>query len=392
MNTGNLRTAQSCLTDAKAAAKDIHAQLMPESGSTILFFCSSQFDLDALRDEINRLFAGHEVMGCTTAGEIGPQGYLEYSLSAACLPSSLFTAVTGRLDNLRAFNTSSGDDFARQLALDLQVRSKTTDASNTFGFLLIDGLSVCEETVVSTLHTALGAIPLIGGSAGDDMHFRHTQIFHDGSFHSDSAVLMLATTSLPFRAFMTHHYRAGIERLLVTEADTKNRTVIKLNNLPAAREYARLIGIAPAKLTSAYFAASPMVATINGTHYVRSIQKLNPDGSLTFYCAIEEGMELRATGAQDLVENLRSTFGALHEQLDGPILTLLCDCALRRIDITQRGTRGFVENILKNNNSVGFSTYGEQFNGIHINQTLTGIAFGWPRTAAEPAHEPATKS
>jgi hypothetical protein len=25
---------------------------------------------------------------------------------------------------------------------------------------------------------------------------------------------------------------------------------------------------------------------------------------------------------------------------------------------------------------VGFSTYGEQFRGMHVNQTLTGIAFG----------------
>jgi hypothetical protein len=24
----------------------------------------------------------------------------------------------------------------------------------------------------------------------------------------------------------------------------------------------------------------------------------------------------------------------------------------------------------------GFSTYGEQFNGVHVNQTLTGIALG----------------
>jgi hypothetical protein len=31
---------------------------------------------------------------------------------------------------------------------------------------------------------------------------------------------------------------------------------------------------------------------------------------------------------------------------------------------------------------VGFHTYGEQFNAMHLNQTLTGIAFG-RRQAAE---------
>jgi hypothetical protein len=35
-----------------------------------------------------------------------------------------------------------------------------------------------------------------------------------------------------------------------------------------------------------------------------------------------------------------------------------------------------VEDILRDNNVVGFNSYGEQFGGIHINQTFTGIAIG----------------
>jgi len=27
---------------------------------------------------------------------------------------------------------------------------------------------------------------------------------------------------------------------------------------------------------------------------------------------------------------------------------------------------------------IGFNTYGEQFNGMHINQTFTGVAIGRP--------------
>ena len=28
------------------------------------------------------------------------------------------------------------------------------------------------------------------------------------------------------------------------------------------------------------------------------------------------------------------------------------------------------------NNTIGFSSYGEQFRGVHVNQTLTGCAIG----------------
>jgi hypothetical protein len=35
-----------------------------------------------------------------------------------------------------------------------------------------------------------------------------------------------------------------------------------------------------------------------------------------------------------------------------------------------------VATILTDNLTVGFNTYGEQFVGIHVNQTFTGIAIG----------------
>ena len=33
--------------------------------------------------------------------------------------------------------------------------------------------------------------------------------------------------------------------------------------------------------------------------------------------------------------------------------------------------------------TLAFNTYGEQFQGIHVNQTLTGVAFGTPRAIAD---------
>ena len=34
--------------------------------------------------------------------------------------------------------------------------------------------------------------------------------------------------------------------------------------------------------------------------------------------------------------------------------------------------------IFAENNVVGFSTYGEQFEAMHVNQTFTGVAIGSP--------------
>ena len=37
---------------------------------------------------------------------------------------------------------------------------------------------------------------------------------------------------------------------------------------------------------------------------------------------------------------------------------------------------GIVSELLAANRVVGFSTYGEQFNAMHVNQTFTGVAIG----------------
>ena len=37
-----------------------------------------------------------------------------------------------------------------------------------------------------------------------------------------------------------------------------------------------------------------------------------------------------------------------------------------------------ISSLLAANNVVGFNTYGEQHNAMHVNQTLTGVAIGWP--------------
>jgi hypothetical protein len=118
------------------------------------------------------------------------------------------------------------------------------------------------------------------------------------------------------------------------------------------------------------------VVIIDGTDYVRSIQKVNPDGSLTFFCAIEEGVVFRVAHGVGLVNNLEQTFDRIHEKIGKPQLVMCCDCILRKLEVSQNGLKDRVGEIFRNNNAIGFNSYGEQFHGVHVNQTLTGIAIG----------------
>jgi len=387
MSIRKIRTAQSCATEARRAVEEFHAEVAQPSTELVVFFCSSEYDLEALAAEMNRLFAGVRVVGCTTAGEIGTTGYRSHSLSGASFPAGGFVAVSGVLDCLSGFGIARGHDFAQTLLQQLEGRAPQAGPDNSFGFMLIDGLSVREEPVANALHYALGKMPMFGGSAGDDLKFAGTHVFGDGRFHTDSVVLTLINTALPFTIFKTQHFVSTEERLVVTEADPARRIVNEINGLPAAAEYARLVGVEVQELNSMRFAASPVVVMLDGTDYVRSIQKANADGSLTFYCAIEEGLVLRSAHGVDLVNNLERAFDKIREEIGPPQLVFGCDCVLRNLEISQKGLKDRVGEIFSRNNTIGFSCYGEQFQGVHVNQTLTGCAIGSAREEDRGGHD-----
>lgn len=374
-----IRTAQSRATDARLAVQEFYAGVHQPDMEVVIFFCSSHYNLDVLADEMRLLFPVVNVVGCTTAGEIGPTGYCDYSLCGASFPQGHFTAVSGLFDRLQEFNIARGQVFANTLLQRIEARAPNSDAKDCLAFLMIDGLSVREEPVVRTFQNVLGKVPLAGGSAGDDLKFANTWVFHDGAFHNDAAVLLILATTLPFRIFKTQHFVNTNKRLVVTEADPARRIVKEINGLPATEEYARLVGSTVAELGSQRFAKSPVVVTIDGTHFVRAIQRANADGSLTFFCAIEEGLVLRVAHGNDLMDNLNKTFETLSAEIGPPMAVLACDCILRNLEITQDGLKDSVGDLFRRNNVVGFCTYGEQYGGVHINQTLTGIAFGAPQ-------------
>lgn len=367
---------QSRATDAKRAVQEFHTAVAQPDIGLVVFFCSSEYDLDVLASEMRRLFAGVQVVGCTTAGEIGPAGYCRHSLSGVSFPEESCVAVSGLLDQLSEFDITKGHNFAHSLLQRHESNAPNPSPDHSFALLLIDGMSGREERVAHALQYALGKITLFGGSAGDDQKFAKTYVYSNGCFHTDSAALILINTSLPFKIFKSHHFVSTDERFVVTEADPAKRIVKEINGLPAATEYARLVGVDVNQFNTKDFVFPSVVVKLGGTDYVRSIQKANTDGSLSFYCAIETGLVLRVAHGVNLADNLEQTFDAVRTEIGPAQLVLGCDCILRNLEVAKNGLKDRVTAIFQANNTIGFSSYGEQFRGIHNNQTFTGCVFG----------------
>jgi len=355
--------------DADAAVAEIAARLGDRTPHTLLFFCSPAYDLDRLALALRGRFAG-TLVGCTSAGQIGPEGFQLGGITAIAICD---VRVAVRVYGLRSLVECHGP----VAAIGMRVRADLVGGdAKAFGLLLVDGLSLAEERLAAALHEVLGPIPMVGGSAGDDLRFEQTQVYVDGGFCSDSAALVVFETSLPFSTFKLQHFVPTRRRLVITDADPDRRIVRTIDGYPAAAAYAELVGVPVEALAADVFSTHPVMVRLGDEYYVRSIQKVNADGSLTFYCAIEEGLVLTIGEGVDALRTLTDAFATIEDAVKRPQLVIACDCILRRLELEHDGLADEVGRFLARHRVVGFCTYGEQYNAMHVNQTLVGVAIG----------------
>jgi len=362
---------------APNAAKVLRAGLGEGPFALIVVFVSPLADLTTLSRDLQLGFAGVPVIGCTTAGEITTDGYDEGMIVAAALPARHFRANPLLIPDLSQLDAQSliGDLIRARGAL----ARDCPDWEHEFAFLMVDGLSTKEDALTSALASGLGTMPLFGGSAADGTRFLETFVLHGGQILRNAAVLAVVRTQCPIKVFRFDHFRPTETRMVVTSADPAKRIVHRINAEPAAQEYARLLGKDPAQLNPFTFAAHPVVVRIGGRHHVRSIRQVEENDDLVFYSAIDEGLVLTLAEPLDMVEHLRSEFENLAET-EPPQAILAFDCVLRRMEAQEKQLSGRLSEILRQNRVTGFSTYGEQFNAMHVNQTITGVALFAPGT------------
>ncbi len=369
-------TAMSDSLDSAIAARQLADQLYHDQLEAVLFFCSAEYDLDRLAQSLNDVFAGVKVIGCTTAGEITPRGYDRGTLVGLGFHRDTFNIEASLIADLDQYSLAIAQQQVDTMIAKLREGSGQSISGKCFALTLLDGLSSQEELVLVTLDSALGNIPHFGGSAGDDIQLASTHVFFEGQFHTEAAVLTLLQTNLAFEVFTTHHMQSLATKLVVTEAESESRRVLELNAEPAARVYARMLGMQPEELNPKVFALHPLAVKLGQDYYVRSIQKVNDDLSLTFYCAVGNGMVLTAMQPQPILPDLEKRFAEIEARIGEPLITIGCDCFLRRLETEHLESLAEASAFLRQHQVIGFNTYGEHFDGVHINQTFTGVVIG----------------
>jgi hypothetical protein len=363
-----VRRAHTAQSNEASAVAELREQLAPDRASASLLFCSPRYDLEALGREIADNFTT-PVAACTTAGQISTTGYVSGGITAVSLHSKELCMRPYLIAPLAACQAR-----AAEVAFSAMSGLVDRGSRRAFGLVLVDGLSGAEERLAASLYQSLGNIPLIGGSAGDELALKATHVYHDGKFSSDAAVFLLFETTLPFAPFKVQHAVPTRHKLVVTAADPERRIVQEINGEPAAEAYAEMLGVELDELDTLLFSKNPVMLHSGGDYYVRTIRRANPDRTLLTFCALEEGLVLTLGESVDPIRALKQGFATLREQIPSPEIVLGCDCILRRMEFEKSGRASEVGDFLARNRVVGFNTYGEQYDAIYVNQTFSAIA------------------
>ncbi len=362
-------TATSLAGDVETAATELCAGLGGCDPGLVLVFAAARHALDGLGAALRqRLPEGCVLMGCSTAGELWRDGYHNDSAVAIGFPKTGFRTAALKLRGLSRLCVS---DWITQLRA-LHDRFRPAPNKHLIALLLVDGLCTREEMLSVAIDAALPDVPVFGGSTGFGRDHRHGDVLLDGDTDTDSAVFCLIESDLVIHPIVIDHFRSLIGDMVVTAARPEPRILDEINAEPAAEEYARLVGVDRARLSTAVFAQHPLIVQINGRNYVRAIRAQTSDGGLVLMSAVETGTVLQLGLAEDLAGGFERALGALPER---PVLTLSFDCILRRIAVERAGISQSLQRSFDRYNIAGFNTYGEQHGGMHVNQTFIGLAF-----------------
>lgn len=363
----HVKQGSSLNKDAGKAVREIFAQIHQPASQLSLVFFSDDYDQQELARSLAENIPG-PVAGCTTAGQLSATGFQRGGITGVSLAGDCLEAVPYLITPL-----SSVAEQVQKIAIDVHARMRKT-SWKAFGLLLVDGLSAREEILAAALYRALGDVPIVGGSAGDMLRFKQTFVYHQGEMYQDAAVFTLVLTALPFLTFKHQHFQPTKNRLVITEADPSRRIVSEINGETAVNAYARVVSIPVEQLNASVFSRYPLMLKLRDDYFIRSIAGIEPDGSLKFYCAIDKGLVLAIGQGIQVRETLEHDLARVRIKIGEPAIILGCDCILRRLEMEKLGIAEDVGSLFATHRVCGFSTYGEQFNSMHVNQTFTGVA------------------
>ncbi len=380
----NQEVVQSKRSDEEQAVNELCSKLRKNADLyiAILFFASSSYDFEKISELIAARFPKAQVAGSTTSGEITKDGFTTNSIVLNALSENVSgrTKISGVLiEDIEQFPFIQRKEIEKAaLSIGVQIASPNC-SRNSFAITLICGLKNSEEGVLSLLYSLIKDpyFLVAGGSAGDDLAFKKTQVSLNGKSHSSGAVILFVNTTTPFKIYKENIFKRMGKSVMLTSVNPETHLVTKIDNKNPKRRYAEVLGITERDVDNAIL-DHPFGRVFGEEMFIASLVKFNDSGDLSMYARVLQDSQQEILEPMDVISITEETCNKILSDIPRPGCIILFNCILRTIGFQKKRQLQSVNEIWRKNFPVysGFSTYGEQFGHINSNQTLVALVIG----------------
>jgi hypothetical protein len=357
----------------------IARQLATELGSPALLvvFASWRVPTEELAAALANRFPHSRVVGCTSSGEIGPDGVLEGSVAALAMYAPAVKAGVGLARDLRGQSLAVSRAAVTSAAAELGRSPVDLEPARHVAITLFDGRSSLAEGFCLATAATAPQIQFVGGAASDLVGGPpRTRTFLGGEVIEGGGVVVVLETELPFSVVAGEHLEPTPVKVVVTAADPDQRLLHELDGQPALQRYRELVtGLGGAITDIESAAVFPFARYVEGKAYVRSVYDIEGT-ALKMASAVETGQVLRLMRTGDLIGSTARELARADEVVHGICALLAFSCIARNHEAGKFGLAAGLAAVYGRYPVVGFHTNGEQLGATLVNHTLTGLALG----------------
>lgn len=373
-------------------------------------FASPVFNQEQLVEELDSQI-DFPYVGCTTAGEITPEGPKEDTITALFIDREDMSFDIASQQNIHTEPEEKGEKIAES------IKESMDESKNNAVFLMTSGVTRVDEPVGYKVLEGISSvipsdIPVSGGSAGDNMNLSKTFQFTNNNLMQDGAIAVGISSDLSIDSVQSHGKDEVLDTGIVKKRE--GRELLEIKDKSAAEFYADAIGEDLSDLKKIYdlplkksllfglsFIKNKMLGRdplVIGEIFNYSLdyaisEDLGPGQeivtqpiSITSRNGIMVSREIEENQVIKIIEGKRSKIVSAGaealEDISNPVFALFADCATRKSLLEEEELEEEVDEMSEKvgPNFCGWYAMGEIGQGVnmlctHMNQTVSGLVF-----------------
>lgn len=338
--------AESGKADAREAVREVVQKLREQDGdvasSKVVFaYSSCAYNTPAMLDELSSQLPGVPVIGNTSfTGVITPAGFVggDGFLGAMALddPDMAVGVASVQKSDAAESAVELGEKVAK-----LAMEAASKDCAPAFYYMAASPAE--EEYYVKGITHVIGRVPFFGGSAADNAIAGDWKLYTSAGDFADGACVAFFYTTKPMANVYTGAYHETGDVGVVTEV-VGNRTLAKIDGVPALQKYAEWRGMSVDELRGAELLGKSVVSPLGVKDRLGDLVAIrhpmsgNDDDTIGLGNKIAKNtavIRMEAT-VDELVDSTGKTLRELGERIDDPGAYLLVHCGGRRAGIGDR--------------------------------------------------------